>query len=956
MAIPNFIYAIKTRLPLPIILTVVVGLIGTGVLFNLVSHLESEKISANFQQQAIVRIAAVERGLVEAEDTLRTVNLLFETNKVVTREQFATLAHGLSSSAPYIQSLSFQRIVSSAQRAHYEDTMRQQFPNFSIMHWDNGIRSPVGEQDSYRVIDYIEPAAQNQAAFGLDTSKVVELNASAAQARDTGLVLATSRLTLPQGKLSKNGIVMFMPVYQPGASPKNVAARRLTIQGFTTMAFRMEDLVQYSLGAAKVLNKNGLDISVYAADEPTASELVFQHDADPPGIGGAIQPRFSLYPILEDVSHRIVAAGKPWHIVISPTPDTLLGNRLGSFLTLMAGVLVTLLAAANLQVFAKRTRLVEQIVDERTHQLTQANALLVRDIALRKVAEQSLLLRERALASSANAMLIAHAHPPDYPIMYVNPAFERITGYMAHEVIGTSCRFLQGDDSLQSGIEEIRAALREQREGHAVVRNYRKDGSLFWNDIHLSPVKDRHGDVTHFVAAQYDITETRRYQAELETQANYDTLTGLANRNLLNDRLGNAIAQASRYRHSVWVLVLDLDRFKLVNDSMGQQAGDIVLKAIADRLTLTAREIDTVARFGADEFVLVLPQQTNVDMRVDVLQRVMVAISEVIVIAGQELHLTSSVGVAVYPTDGDNAESLLTHAGIAMYRAKESGRNNFKFYRPAMDERAMDRLRLESELHSALARGEFLLHYQPQVDVVTGNIVGMEALIRWRHPTRGMIPPVQFISVAEETGLIVPIGAWVTHTACLQAKMWADAGLGQLRVAVNLSARQFGQKDLVAMISGVLQETGLEARYLEIELTESLIMRDVQQAILTLQQIKQLGVLLSVDDFGTGYSSLSYLKRFPIDTLKIDQAFVRDITMDADDAAIVNAIISLAHNLRLTVIAEGVETEAQLDYLRRQGCDEIQGYYFSRPIPCDAFEALLRSGVGLTNFQTLLSG
>ncbi len=943
-------------LPVSVVLTIVLGFAGTALLFKTVSDLESEKNLADFQQRAAVRIAVVGEGLAKAEELLRNVNLSFETSEVVSREEFALITKRLLSRTPAIQSVSFQRIISGAQRPEYERTMREKFPGISIERWTKGVRLPATQQDSYRVIDYIEPANENRAAFGLDTSHAGPLADAVARARDTGLPSATELVTLPQGKATPDGVVLFMPTYRRGALLDTIAARRAAVTGYTSVAFRSGELVQHVLTKAALLEPNGLPLKVYLGTDRRERNLVFRSGDAADRDAAASSPWGLLpYPTPQEISKQFDIAGKTWQLIVSPPPNAFLPNRLGSFLTLMAGVLATLWGAASLQKLSTRARRTEHIIDQRNEELKQSNSLLTQELAARREMQQALLLRERAIESSANAIIISSAQAPDYPIIYVNPAFERITGYQAHEVMGQSCRFMRGDDHIQTGLEEIRAALREQRPGRAILRNYHKDGTLFWNDLYLSPVKDADGIVTHFVAAQYDITEMKRYQAELEIQASRDTLTGLANRHLLDDRLKKAIAHADRYRNSVWVLIFDLDRFKLINDSLGRHAGDIVLKTVASRLKSSAREIDTIARFGADEFVLILPQQSDSNLNTDIVQRIMNAVSEYIIVDDRELHITSSVGIAVYPADGNDAEALLTHAGIAMYRAKENGRNNFQFYRSAMNERALDRLRIEGELHSALERGEFLLHYQPQVDLGSGKIVGMEALIRWLHPTLGMISPLNFIGLAEDTGLIVPIGAWVIRTACMQNKAWADAGLGQLRVAVNLSARQFAQKNLVAMIAEVLQESGLAPDRLEIELTESLIMSDVQQAILTLEQLKELGVLLSVDDFGTGYSSLSYLKRFPIDTLKIDQTFVHDITHDADDAAIVDAIISLAHNLRLTVIAEGVETEDQLNYLRLQGCDEIQGYYFSRPVPSDAFEALLRSRIGLEILHSKLA-
>jgi diguanylate cyclase (GGDEF)-like protein/PAS domain S-box-containing protein len=562
----------------------------------------------------------------------------------------------------------------------------------------------------------------------------------------------------------------------------------------------------------------------------------------------------------------------------------------------------------------------------------------------RQAAEAALHLRQRAIEASANAIMITSANAPDFPVEYVNPAFERITGYVASEIIGRSSRLLQGSDHDQPGLEEIRAALRDKREGNAVLRNYRKDGTLFWNDLHVAPVRDEDGEVRHFVASQYDITAMKCYESELEHQANHDTLTGLANRALLQELLCQAITYAARSDRPIWVAFIDLDRFKVVNDTLGHKAGDSMLKAISERLQSAVRSTDTVARLGGDEFVLIMTERSDsaMPLTIDAVQRVLNAIAQPLTIEGYEFLPTCSIGVAVYPEDGTDPETLMSHADIAMYRAKEAGRNSFQFFAQAMNEQSRERLQLEAELRHALERDEFVLHYQPQVDLRTGHVVGMEVLVRWNHPELGMVPPTQFIGLAEETGLIVPIGAWVLRTACAQNKAWQDAGLGRLRVAVNLSGRQFAKQDLAQSIAESLQQTGLEPCYLEIELTESLIMADVERAIGTLRELKALGVHLSIDDFGTGYSSLAYLKRFPLDVLKIDQTFVRDISSDPDDAAIVASIISLSHSLKLHVIAEGVETHEQLTYLREHGCDQMQGYYFSKPVAAGAFDCMLR--------------
>ncbi|MDP3672853.1 MAG: EAL domain-containing protein [Telluria sp.] len=567
-----------------------------------------------------------------------------------------------------------------------------------------------------------------------------------------------------------------------------------------------------------------------------------------------------------------------------------------------------------------------------------------RDRRARQDAEAGLRVRQRAIEACANPILIASASAPDYPVEYVNPAFEQVIGYGAAEVIGKGMLRLCRADMQQPGMQEIQAAQAQQRAGHAVICEYRKDGTLIWVDVYVSPVLDESGAVTHFVMAMYDITDAKNYEAELEYQSNYDTLTGLANRNLLQDRTNQALARAACDARQVWLVGINLDRFKFVNDTLGREAGDAVLRMVSQRLQKVLRPTDTVARVAGDDFVLVLSEAADENLATSTVRAVMESVAQALTIEGHDYFLTCSAGIAVYPSDGDNAETLVKHADLAMHRAKEMGRNNFQFYTAAMNQRAMDRLRLEGDLRHALQRNELLLHYQPQVDLRTGRIVGAEALLRWQHPQLGMIAPDRFIRIAEESGLIVSIGTWVMRTACLQNTAWHDAGFGPLRIAVNLSGNQFYQADLALSVAMILADTGLAPNYLDIELTEGMVMHDIGQAVEIMRSLKALGVTLSIDDFGTGYSSLSYLKRFPIDVLKIDQSFVRNITTDADEAAIARSIITLAQSLRLRVIAEGVETQEQLGYLRHNRCDEIQGYYFSRPVPASDFETLLKAG------------
>ena len=557
---------------------------------------------------------------------------------------------------------------------------------------------------------------------------------------------------------------------------------------------------------------------------------------------------------------------------------------------------------------------------------------------------QALSLRERVIEASANAMVISRAASCGFVIEYVNPAFERITGYSAAEVIGRNCRFLQGEDGGQSALEEIRAALREQRPGNAVLRNYRKDGTLFWNHLFVAPVFDDAGIVTHFVASQYDITHTKALESRLLYQATHDDLTGLPNRSLLGDRLQQALSQAARCGQRMWLAFLGLDSLKTISDNLGHGAADAFLKVVAGRLAAGLRASDTIARWSGDEFTILLAAGSGDDGPLAALERLLAAASEPVAIGGHDYVIRSSMGVACFPEDGADADVLLQCADIAARHAKNDGRHHFRFHTPDMNARALARVRMEADLRLALKRDEFVLHYQPQIDLASGRVAGAEALVRWMAPGRGLVGPFEFIGIAEECGLIEEIGEWVLRTACAQSAAWRRAGLAPLRMAVNLSARQFVRKDLASSIAAVLADAGLRGSDLELELTEGVVMRDVEQGISVLRELKELGVQIAIDDFGTGYSSLSYLKRFPIDVLKIDRSFVIDIGQgDGDDEAIVRSIIALAHALKLRVIAEGVETAQQLDYLGGERCDEVQGYYFSRPLAADAFEAYLRA-------------
>jgi diguanylate cyclase (GGDEF)-like protein len=436
--------------------------------------------------------------------------------------------------------------------------------------------------------------------------------------------------------------------------------------------------------------------------------------------------------------------------------------------------------------------------------------------------------------------------------------------------------------------------------------------------------------------------ERKLAEDRIHFMANHDVLTGLPNRALLEDRLSQAILYAQRYDRWVTVVFIDLDNFKLVNDTLGHNAGDELLKTVASRMVECVRATDTVVRLGGDEFVIVLfDQPTNVDLISETLQKIRTAIAEPIQLGAHCLRAAASIGIASYPKDGTSPDTLLANADAAMYRAKEFGRDNFQFYAPEFNLRAHEKFVLQEELRNALVRSEFTLVYQPQVDLRSGHVFAVEALIRWNHPTLGVLAPMTFIPTAEETGLIVPIGDWVLHEACRQNKAWQDAGLPPMTVCVNVSPRQFKERNLIDRVVNALKDCDLEARYLELEVTESLIMQDIELAVATMNALQSLGVQISIDDFGTGYSSLSALKAFPVARLKIDKSFIDDLAADENDQAVASAVISLGQKLNLRVIAEGVETDDQVAFLRKHNCDEMQGYHFSKPISAHDIEKLL---------------
>jgi diguanylate cyclase (GGDEF)-like protein/PAS domain S-box-containing protein len=569
----------------------------------------------------------------------------------------------------------------------------------------------------------------------------------------------------------------------------------------------------------------------------------------------------------------------------------------------------------------------------------------------RRAIEDSLFVeKERAqvtLDSIGDAVLSTDASGK---ITYLNLVAENMTGWSREDALGRTLidvfRIVDGA-TREACRNPMELAMQQDRAVGLAANSIliRRDGIEFAIEDSVAPIHDRKGRVTGAVIVFHDVSAAKAMTVQMSAMAQHDVLTGLPNRAYLNDRIAQAITVAHRHDGKFAVLFLDLDHFKHINDSLGHPVGDMLLQSVAGRLVRCVRDSDTVSRQGGDEFIVLLSEIGLAKHAALCAQKLLTMLKAPNFIGHHGLEISASIGISVYPDDGLDPETLIKTADTAMYQAKEHGRNNYKFFEQEMNIRAVERQSIEEDLRGALERHEFVLQYQPKIDLQTGAITGAEALIRWLHPQRGLVAPLMFIPVAEDSGLILPIGTWVRREACRQARAWQDAGFPPIPVAVNISVVEFRDQNFIESVRAILKETRLDPHYLELELTESVLMRHAETSTNLLQQIKSMGVQLTVDDFGTGYSSLSYLRRFPIDALKIDRSFVRDITTNPDDATIVSAVINMGRSLKQRVIAEGVETREQLTFLQNQQCGEGQGYYFSRPVFAQQFEKLLEEGI-----------
>lgn len=898
--------------PLLLIILLVVSI------FEFSLRQENMRLESLFERQVELLQTSIEKHLYDHMATNNALKAFFDSSERVLYQEFISFAESIQHQRSGL--LEWTPRISQGERE-----------NWQRVH-NTPIRELVGEagleiaksKEFYFPVTYMLPSVGNERALGYDISSNPLVAPVIFKAIDTGQVLATGPVHLIQDRDNQIGTVIYAPVYAKHRPLETVEDRRAALMGLVATVFRIENDLQAIMGWLG----NGqlqLLLTIHDQDRQIYSSLPadYHRNLQFSGLGK---------------SQSIEFAGRRWQLKFFPAAEFF--NQQQSLLSgwlLLGGFLLSGLTAFGLLLLTGRTARVEELVAARTVDLSRSNEALNQEIAIRRQHEKELRVAATTFESH-EAILVTDA---EGSILRVNKAFTDITGYSAEEAIGRNPRLLSSGYHDRAFFQQMYQALAQNNQWKGEIWNRRKNGEMYPELMTISGVRDEQNQLTHYVAIFSDISAQKAAEKEIHHLAFYDPLTNLPNRRLLLDRLQHEIAVAKRQHRYGALFFLDLDHFKNLNDSRGHQVGDELLIQVARRLTSIIRDEDTACRLGGDEFIILVPGrfsslQHATNHAVILAEKILLAINQPFVVQGSEHHFSTSIGVTLYPETIEHPEDVIQQADTAMYRAKEGGRNGISFYRSSMQEAADRRLTLEKEMRTALQENQFVLYYQPQVDMQNKRVVSAEALIRWLHPEKGMISPLDFIPLAEDTQLIQPIGAWVLREACRQIKAWDRQGHAIDHVAVNVSSRQFRQSSFVQQVRQALLDAGIGAERLIIELTEGCVIEDIDDTIAKMHALQVMGVRISIDDFGIGYSSLSYLKSLPLSQLKIDQSFVRHID-DSNAAVIVETIIMMAKSLGLDVIAEGVETQAQIDFLAAKQCLFFQGFYFGKPVAAHEF-------------------
>lgn len=898
IATPRHVWR-RRRVSVVIPLLVCVGLVAAAFEFN--SHQETQRLQDGFGKQTALLSATLRQHIADHLTVNHTLQALFDSSKFIGREQFNVFGQALLEAHPEFLALEWLPLVRAEDRLGFERQHGLDVLEHSAGGWLAANRRPFYFPQLYRV-GTSQPA-------GFDAACEAEAAAAILTAAGSGESTLARR--------ADHAWALYTPVYRDDVG-LSVAERRAGLIGMVASVFALSDEIAH---LRALLPDSRLALAIKDGDTPlfdnqTRSRLDSRH-----------LPAF-------EKRETIAFADRLWTLIYRPAPEFFsLQHTWNAGWLLLGGFAFSVLTAFGLMLITGRTARVEELVALKTRDLLRSNQALNIEIERRKRQENELRIAATTFQSH-EAILIAD---PNGTIVRVNDAFTGITGYPAEDIVGRHARLLLTGTPGRAIVRAL--AHKNQWQGEFWSR--RQHGKTFPGWLTVTGVRDEQNRLLSYVAIFSDISEQKAAEREIHELAFYDPLTGLPNRRLLLDRLKQEIAAAKRQQTFGALFFLDLDHFKHLNDSLGHNVGDDLLTQVARRLRSIIREEDTACRLGGDEFIVMVPGRYHLldqvsDHAAMLAEKILHTINQPFQVFGGEHHFSTSIGVTLFPEATDQPEAIIQQADTAMYRAKASGRNSISFYRPSMQQSADRRLTLEKELRQALKFHQFLLHYQPQVDHL-GRVLSVEALIRWQHPEKGMISPAEFIPVAEETQLILPIGEWVIEEACRQIRRWDHQAVQVRHIAVNVSSRQFRHSGFVPRIRHILAETGIDASRLVLELTEGCVISDIDDTVEKMRDLQGMGIQTSIDDFGIGYSSLYYLKKLPISQLKIDQSFVRDIAIDPNGAVIVETIINMAKNLGLNVIAEGVETREQIEFLQNKGCLSYQGFYTGRPAPADSF-------------------